>query len=216
MSKVWLITGSANGLGRNIAEAVLAHGDRLIATARKPQQLSALKEQYGGQVVTATLDVTDAAAAEAAVKLAVAEFGRLDVLVNNAGYGNVAPFEQTTPEAFKAQIDTNFYGVVNLARAALPVMRGQRSGHIINISSVGGRIATPGLSAYQSAKWAVGGFTEVLAMEAAAFGVKVIAVEPGGMRTNSGPSGTRQHSSNPAGLRTERRGDHGPACGLCW
>lgn len=186
MPKVWLITGSANGLGRNIAEAVLAKGDRLVATARNPQQLSALKEQYGEQVVTATLDVTDAAAAEAAVKLAVDTFGRLDVLVNNAGYGNVAPFEQTTPEAFKAQIDTNFYGVVNLARAVLPVMRGQRSGHIINISSVGGRIATPGLSAYQSAKWAVGGFTEVLAMEAAAFGVKVIAVEPGGMRTNWG------------------------------
>jgi NAD(P)-dependent dehydrogenase (short-subunit alcohol dehydrogenase family) len=186
MSKVWLITGSANGLGRNIAEAVLAKGDRLVATARNPQQLSALKEQYGEQVVTAALDVTDAAAAEAAVKLAVDTFGGLDVLVNNAGYGNVAPFEQTTPEAFKAQIDTNFYGVVNLARAVLPVMRGQRAGHIINISSVGGRVATPGLSAYQSAKWAVGGFTEVLAMEAAAFGVKVIAVEPGGMRTNWG------------------------------
>lgn len=186
MPKVWLITGSANGLGRNIAEAVLAKGDRLVATARKPQQLSALKEQYGEQVVTAALDVTDAAAAEAAVKLAVDTFGRLDVLVNNAGYGNVAPFEQTTPEAFKAQIDTNFYGVVNLARAVLPVMRGQRSGHIINISSVGGRIANPGLSAYQAAKWAVGGFTEVLALEAAAFGVKVIAVEPGGMRTNWG------------------------------
>ncbi len=186
MSKVWLITGSANGLGRNIAEAVLEHGDRLVATARDPQRLSALKDKYGDQVVTAALDVTDASAAEAAVKRAVDTFGTLDVLVNNAGYGNVAPFEQTTAEAFKAQIDTNFYGVVNLARAALPVMRGQRSGHIINISSVGGRIATPGLSAYQSAKWAVGGFTEVLAMEAAAFGVKVIALEPGGMRTNWG------------------------------
>ncbi len=186
MSKVWLITGSANGLGRNIAEAILSRGDRLVATARDPQRLSALKDQYADQVRTAALDVTDAAAAEAAVKLAVDEFGSLDVLVNNAGYGNVAPFEQTAAEAFKAQIDTNFYGVVNLARAALPVMRGQRSGHIINISSVGGRIATPGLSAYQSAKWAVGGFTEVLAMEAAAFGVKVIAVEPGGMRTNWG------------------------------
>ena len=186
MSKIWLITGSANGLGRTIAEAVLRHGDRLVATARNPQQLSALKEQYGDQVAITALDVTDAAAANAAVQFAVDTFGRLDVLVNNAGYGNVAPFEQTTPEAFKAQIDTNFYGVVNLARAALPVMRGQRSGHIINISSVGGRIGTPGLSAYQSAKWAVGGFTEVLAMEAAAFGVKVIAVEPGGMRTNWG------------------------------
>lgn len=186
MSKTWLITGSANGLGRNIAEAVLARGDRLVATARKPEQLAALQAQYGDRVRVAALDVTDAQAADGAVQLAVDAFDRLDVLVNNAGYGTFLPFEQTSAEAFKAQIDTNFYGVVNLARAALPVMRGQRSGHIINISSVGGRVGTPGLSAYQSAKWAVGGFTEVLAQEAAAFGVKVIAVEPGGMRTNWG------------------------------
>jgi NAD(P)-dependent dehydrogenase (short-subunit alcohol dehydrogenase family) len=113
-------------------------------------------------------------------------FGRLDVLVNNAGFGHVAPFEQTTEADFRSQIDTNFYGVVSLSRAALPIMRRQRGGHIINVSSVGGRIGTPGLSAYQAAKWAVGGFTEVLSQEAAPFGVKVVAVEPGGMRTGWG------------------------------
>ncbi len=186
MSKVWLITGSANGLGRTLAETVLAKGDRLVATARDPERMSDLKEQYGDQVRLAELDVTDADAAETVVQGALDAFGSLDVLINNAGYGNLVPFEQTAEEAFRAQIDTNFYGVVNLVRAALPVMRKQRSGHIINISSVGGRTGTPGLSAYQSAKWAVGGFTEVLAQEAAPFGVKVVAVEPGGMRTNWG------------------------------
>jgi NAD(P)-dependent dehydrogenase (short-subunit alcohol dehydrogenase family) len=108
------------------------------------------------------------------------------VLVNNAGYGQAAAFEQTSEASFRAQIETNFYGVVNLTRAALPVMRVQRSGQIINISSVGGRTGTPGLSAYQSAKWAVGGFTEVIAKEVAPFGISIVCVEPGGMRTGWG------------------------------
>ena len=184
MTKTWLITGSANGLGRTITEAVLENGDRVVATARNPARLDDLVARYGEQIKIAALDVTDAAAAKAAVTLAVDSFGGLDVLVNNAGYGQLSPFEQTTEDEFKAQIDTNLYGVVNLTRAALPVMRAQRSGHIINISSVGGRVGTPGFSAYQAAKWAVGGFTEVLAKEAAPFGVKVVALEPGGMRTN--------------------------------
>ena len=186
MSKVWLVTGSARGLGRDIAEAVLATGDRLVATARNPDALEDLQARYGDQIRVAALDVTDAEAAARAVRVAVESFGRLDVLVNNAGFGHIAPFEQTTAEDFRAQIDANFFGVVNLTRAALPVMRRQRCGRIINISSVGGRIATPGLSAYQSAKWAVGGFTEALAQEVAPFGVKVISVEPGGMRTEWG------------------------------
>ena len=184
MSKIWLITGSANGLGRTLAEAVLESGDRLVATARNPERLNDLKEKYGEQVVLFALDVTDSAASKAAIAFAVETFGGLDVLVNNAGYGHMSPFEQVSEEDFKAQIETNFYGVVNLTRAALPVMRGQRSGYIINVSSVGGRVSTPGISAYQAAKWAVGGFTEVLAKEVASFGVKVIALEPGGMRTN--------------------------------
>jgi NAD(P)-dependent dehydrogenase (short-subunit alcohol dehydrogenase family) len=184
MSKIWLITGSARGLGRHLAEAVLAAGHRLVATARQTDKLQDLVDRYGDRVRTFALDVTDAKAAQAAVDLAVSAFGRLDVLVNNAGFGYAVPFEQTSDADFRAQIDTNFYGVVNLTRAALPVMRKQHAGHIIQISSVGGRIGTPGMSAYQAAKWAVGGFTEVLAKEAASFGVKVIAVEPGGMRTD--------------------------------
>ena len=186
MSKAWLVTGSASGLGRNIVEAVLASGDRLVATARDPRRLEDLVKKYGDQVRTAALDVVDESAAQAAVQMAVAAFGRLDVVVNNAGYGDIAPFEQLSSERFKAVVDTNFYGVVNVSRAAIPIMRKQKSGCILQISSVGGRLARPGSSPYHAAKWAVGGFTESLAQEVAPFGVKVCALEPGGMRTNWG------------------------------
>lgn len=205
MSKVWLVTGSASGLGRNIAEAVLASGDRLVATARDPRRLVDLVEQYGDQVRTAPLDVADEGGAFAAVQTAVDAFGRLDVVVNNAGYGDIAPFEQLTSTRFKAVIDTNFYGVVNLTRAALPVMRQQKGGCILQISSVGGRLARPGSAAYHAAKWAVGGFTEALALEVAPFGVKVCALEPGGMRTNWG---ARANENTPDLLP-----DYGPSVG---
>jgi NAD(P)-dependent dehydrogenase (short-subunit alcohol dehydrogenase family) len=186
MSKVWLVTGSASGLGRNIAEAVLASGARLVATARDPRRLGDLVKKYGNLIRTAPLDVADEEAAQASVKTAVDAFGRLDVVVNNAGYGDIAPFEQLSSERFKALIDTNFYGVVHVTRAALPIMRKQKSGCILQISSVGGRLARPGSTGYHAAKWAVGGFTESLAQEVAPFGVKVCALEPGGMRTNWG------------------------------
>jgi NAD(P)-dependent dehydrogenase (short-subunit alcohol dehydrogenase family) len=186
MSKIWLVTGSARGLGRSIVEAALAAGHSVLATARDVARLADLQERHGARLRSFALDVTDGAAAQAAVDFAISAFGRLDVLVNNAGFGRFVPFEQMDAADFRAQIDANFYGVVNLTRAALPAMRAQRSGHIINISSVGGRVGTPGLSAYQAAKWAVGGFTEVLAQEVAPFGVKMIAVEPGGMRTDWG------------------------------
>jgi len=186
MSKVWLVTGSASGLGREIAEAVLASGDRLMATARDPQRLTVLVDRYGRQVSTAPLDVVDEAAAKTAVAKAVDVYGRLDVLVNNAGYGDTAPFEQVNSERFRASIETNFFGVVSMTRAVLPIMRKQKSGCILQISSVGGRLATPGGAAYHAAKWAVGGFTESIALEVAPFGVKVCALEPGGMRTNWG------------------------------
>ena len=186
MSKVWLVTGSASGLGRDIAEAVLASGDRLVATARDPRKLEDLVKKYGEKIRTASLDVADEKAAQAAVQVAVEAFGRLDVVVNNAGFGDIAPFEQLSPERFKAVIDTNFYGVVFVTRAALPVMRKQKSGTILQISSVGGRLALPGSTPYHAAKWAVGGFTESLAQEVAPFGVRVCALEPGGMRTNWG------------------------------
>ena len=194
MSKVWLVTGSASGLGRNIAEAVLASGDRLVATARDPRRLEDLVKSHGTRVRAVALDVVDEKAAGAAVQAAVDACGRLDVVVNNAGYGDVAPFEQLSPERFKAVMDTNFYGVVNVTRAALPVMRKQKRGWILQISSVGGRLALPGSAPYHAAKWAVGGFTEALAQEVAPFGVKVTALEPGGMRTNWG---TRAHQDMP-------------------
>ena len=186
MSKVWLVTGSARGLGHNIAEAVLASGDRLVATARDPHRLQDLVEKYGDQVRTAPLDVADESAAHAAVQVAVDAFGRLDVVVNNAGYGDIAPFEQLSSERFRAVVDTNFYGVVNVTRAAIPIMRKQKNGCILQISSVGARLARPGNSPYHAAKWAVGGFTESLAKEVAPFGVKVCALEPAGIRTNWG------------------------------
>lgn len=186
MSKVWLVTGCSRGLGRSIAETVLAAGERMVATARDPSSLEDLAERYGDQVRLTPLDVTDSAAAQAAVKVAVDAFGRLDVVVNNAGFGHIAPFEQMAGADFRAQIDTNLYGVVNVTRAALPVLRAQKTGHIIQISSAGGRFGMPGLSAYMSAKWAVGGFSEVLAAEVAPIGIKVTVVEPGGMRTDWG------------------------------
>jgi NAD(P)-dependent dehydrogenase (short-subunit alcohol dehydrogenase family) len=184
MAKVWLITGSARGLGREIVEAALRAGESVVATARDPRQLEDLLARYGEQVRAVALDVTHSQAARDAVQAAVDAFGRLDVVVNNAGFGHLAPFEQAPEDDFRAQIDTNFYGVVNVTRAALPVMREQRAGHIIQISSVGGRVGVAGLSAYQAAKWAVGGFTEVLSKELAPFGVHVIALEPGGMKTD--------------------------------
>jgi NAD(P)-dependent dehydrogenase (short-subunit alcohol dehydrogenase family) len=194
MARVWLVTGTASGLGRSIAEAVLASGDRLVATARDPRRLENLVKNYRDQARTAPLDVADEDAAKAAVQVAVGAFGRLDVVVNNAGYGDVAPFEQLSSERFKAVIDTNFYGVVYVTRAAIPIMRKQKSGCILQISSVGGRLALPGSTPYHAAKWAVGGFTESLAQEVAPFGVKVCALEPGGMRTNWG---TRANKDMP-------------------
>ncbi|CAI0898289.1 oxidoreductase [Serratia entomophila] len=183
-SQVWLITGSSRGLGQQLAQAVLAAGHRLVATARQPQQLQALADRYGDRVVTVALDVTDAAAAQRAVQTAVERFGRLDVLVNNAGYGNIAPVEEADEADFRAQIDTNFYGVFNVTRAALPLLRQQGGGHIIQISTIGARLGVPGLSAYHTAKWAVEGFSESLAKEIAPFGVKLTMVEPGGFRTD--------------------------------
>ncbi|HXO61161.1 MAG TPA: SDR family oxidoreductase, partial [Candidatus Acidoferrales bacterium] len=184
MSKVWLITGSGNGLGRDIAEAALAAGHSVVAGARRTEELAPLVAQYGERVKSVGLEVRDEAAAKAAVQLAVDSFGRLDVLVNNAGYGQIAPFEQMSAEDFQAVVDTCFYGVVYTTRAAVPVMRKQKSGHIFQVSSVGGRLAVPGNTPYHAAKWAVGGFSDSLALEVAPFGIKVCTLEPGGIRTN--------------------------------
>ena len=186
MSRVWLITGSGSGLGRAITIKALAAGHRVVATARDVKQLDDLVASHGSRVRAVRLDVTDERESVAAVDVAISAFGRLDVLVNNAGYGETRPFEELSSDDFRRVVETNFYGVVNLTRAALPEMRQRRSGHIIQISSVGGRSAIPGNAAYIASKWAVGGFTETIALEAAPFGVKVTALEPGGMRTNWG------------------------------
>ncbi|MFB7268883.1 oxidoreductase [Streptomyces sp. NPDC056244] len=198
MSQVWFITGSSRGLGRAIAEAALAAGHRVVATARKPAQLDDLVRTYGDQVRTVALDVTDAEAARDAVRGAAETFGRLDVVVNNAGYGGIAAVEDVTDADFRAQIDTNFYGVYHVTKAAVPILREQGSGHIVQISSSGGRMSTPGLAAYQSAKWAVAGFSEVLSRELAPLGVRVTVIEPGGLRTDwAGSSMTIPEISEP-------------------
>lgn len=186
MPEVWLITGSGSGLGRDIARAALKAGNNVVATARSTDQLASLVSEYGSQVLAVGLDVTNEEEAEAAVASAVEQFGRLDVLVNNAGYGDIRPFEQVPSGEFRRLVETNLFGVVNLTRAALPVMRKQRSGHIIQISSLGGRTAFAGSASYHASKWGVGGFTEAVALETAPFGVKLTALEPGAMRTNWG------------------------------
>ena len=197
MSKVWFITGSSRGLGRSLAEAVLAAGHRLVATARNPEELRTLVATAPDRSRAVALDVTDPAAARKAIDAAVAAFGRIDVLVNNAGYANVASIEDLPEDDFRAQVETNFFGVVNVTRAALPVLRAQRDGHIIQVSSIGGRSGSPGLAAYQSAKWAVGGFSEVLATEVRPLGIRVTIVEPGGMRTDWAGSSMRVLESRP-------------------
>lgn len=197
MTKVWLITGSSRGLGRALAEAVLAAGDRLVATARDPSQLDDLKTRYGERVLALALDVTDPAAAGLVVKTAVETFGRLDVLVNNAGYGNVSPIEETSLEEFRAQIETNLFGTIILTKAVLPLMREQGAGHIIQFSSVGGRIGPVGRAPYAAAKWGVEGFSEVLAKEVGPLGIKVTVIEPGGFRTDFAGSSTRFSEGRP-------------------
>jgi NAD(P)-dependent dehydrogenase (short-subunit alcohol dehydrogenase family) len=184
MSKVFLVTGSSRGLGRAIVLAALEGGHRVIATARRPADLDDIVARFGSSVRAVALDVTDVDAARRAVSTAVAAFGRLDVLVNNAGYADIAAIEDVADADFRAQLETNLYGVVNLTKAALPTLRGQGSGHIITVSSVGGRLATPGLGAYQTAKWALGGFSSVLAAEVGPLGIAVTVLEPGGMRTD--------------------------------
>ncbi|MGW2311301.1 oxidoreductase [Actinomadura luteofluorescens] len=198
MARTWLITGASRGLGRHLTEAVLNGGDRVVATARRPEQLDDLAARHGERIRAVALDVTDPSAAARAVKEATGAFGRLDVVVNNAGYANSAPIEEMAEDDFRAQIETNLFGVVNVTRAALPVLRTQRSGMFVQISSIGGRVGgTPGMGAYQAAKFAVEGFSEVLAAEVAPFGVKVLIVEPGAFRTDWQGSSMELHPVGP-------------------
>ena len=185
MKQVWFVTGSSRGFGRALVRAALDAGDLVAATARQPGQLADLSAEYGDSICPIALDVTDAAAARAAITKARERFGRLDVIVNNAGYANVSPIETTTDEDFRAQFETNFWGVYNVSKAAIPVLREQGGGIVMQFSSMGGRVGgSPGIASYQAAKFAIDGFSRVLQAETAPFGVKVIVVEPSGFKTD--------------------------------
>jgi NAD(P)-dependent dehydrogenase (short-subunit alcohol dehydrogenase family) len=185
MKQVWFITGSSRGFGRALARAALQAGDLVAATARRPEQLGDLVAEFGDSIQPIALDVTDAAAVASAIAEARERFGRLDVIVNNAGYANVSPIETTTDEDFRAQFETNFWGVYHVSKAAIPVLREQGGGIVMQFSSMGGRVGgSPGIASYQAAKFAIDGFSRVLAAETAPFGVRVIVVEPSGFRTD--------------------------------
>ena len=184
MSKIWFVTGAARGLGAEIAKAALAAGDQVVATGRNRDALVAAFGPDSDNLLSLALDVTREADALAAVEATLARFGRIDVLVNNAGYGNLGLFEETTDAEARAQYDTNVFGLYNVTRAVLPAMRRQRSGRIFNVSSVGGLVGGEGGSLYCATKFAVEGFSESLAREVAPFGIHVTIVEPGFFRTD--------------------------------
>jgi NAD(P)-dependent dehydrogenase (short-subunit alcohol dehydrogenase family) len=190
MARTWLVTGSSRGFGRALCEAILDAGDNLLATARDPNQLSGLGDGRPGHAATARLDVTSEEDAAAAVATAIERFGALDILVNNAGYGDIGSVEDTSISSFRRQIESNLFGTIIMTKAVIPHMRERRSGHIIQFSSVGGRIGAPGRAAYSAAKWGVEGFSEVLAQEMELIGVRVTIIEPGGFRTDFAGSST--------------------------
>ncbi|WP_430781767.1 SDR family oxidoreductase [Actinoplanes sp. G11-F43] len=188
MSKVWFITGTSRGLGRQFAEAALGRGDRVAATARDIGSLADLSAKYGDALLPLTLDVTDTEAVTAAVTAAHDRFGRLDVVVNNAGYGLFGMVEEITERQLRDQLETNLFGAFAVTKAVLPILRAQGSGHIVQISTIGGIGAFPSLGGYHASKWALEGLTESLAQEVAGLGIKVTLVEPGGFATDWGGS----------------------------
>ena len=188
-SKVWFITGTSRGFGREWAIAALDRGDRVAATARSTDSLDDLVERYGDAILPLELDVTDKAAVEAAVQRTLETFGRIDVAINNAGYGHFGFVEEVSEAELRAQLETNLFGSVWVTQAVLPAMREQGSGHVIQVSSIGGISAFPLVGAYHASKWALEGISQSLAQEVAGFGVKVTLIEPGGFSTDwAGPS----------------------------
>jgi NAD(P)-dependent dehydrogenase (short-subunit alcohol dehydrogenase family) len=182
---VWFITGSSRGFGRALVTAALGHGHKVVATARKPEQLRELAEAYPDHVLTLPLDVTDPDQVQSAINAGAAHFGRLDVIINNAGYANVAPIETADESDVRAQFETNYWGVYNVSRAAIAPLRAQGGGTIVQFSSIGGRVGgSAGIATYQAAKFAVDGFSRVLATETASFGIRVMIVEPSGFATD--------------------------------
>ena len=198
MSKTWFITGASKGFGREWTEAALERGDKVAGTARKLDTLDELVENYGDAFLPIQLDVTDRDDDFAAVQKAAEHFGELDVVINNAGYGHFGMIEELTEEEIRSQVETNLFGALWVTQAALPIMREQGSGHIIQVSSIGGISAFPTVGAYHASKWALEGFSQSLAQEVAGFGINVTLIEPGGYSTDwSGPSATRSEE-NPA------------------
>ncbi|MFD8725402.1 SDR family NAD(P)-dependent oxidoreductase [Streptomyces sp. NPDC059629] len=198
MNKIWFVTGSSRGLGRAFVEAALGRGDKVAATARDPKSLGDLVEQYGDAVLPLRLDVTDRAAVTTAVTTAHQHFGRLDVVVNNAGYGLFGMIEELTEEQLRAQMETNFFGAFWVTQAALPLLRQQHSGHVIQISSVNGITAFPFVGGYAASKWALEGFTEALNREVEGTGIKITLVEPGSFDTDWADSSAVQAAPHPA------------------
>jgi len=182
--KVWLITGSSTGLGRALAQAVLERGYHLVATARQPEQLKELSDRYPDRVTTIALDVTNAQSIQQAIEAALNAYNRIDVLVNNAGYGTVGAIEEVNDDDIRRQFDTNLFGAINVTRAVLPTLREQRSGHILNISSANGISAFAGVGIYSATKFALEAISEALAQEVKPLGIKVTIIEPGSSRTN--------------------------------
>lgn len=182
--KVWFITGSSRGFGRHWAEAALQRGDLVAATARNTESLGALVQTYGDAVLPLQLDVTHQEAVYTSVARAHETFGRLDVVVNNAGYGLFGMVEEFSAEQARAQMETNFFGALWVTQAALPFLRKQGSGHIVQVSTIGGVVAFPGLALYHASKWALEGMSEALAQEVAAFGIHVTLIEPTGYDTD--------------------------------
>ncbi|GAA1871898.1 SDR family oxidoreductase [Pseudonocardia ailaonensis] len=187
-SRTWLITGAGRGLGRAFVDAALGNGDRVVATARKPDDLRAALDAHGDRALVLPLDVTDADAVRQAVELATEAFGGVDVLVNNAGYGLSGGVEEVSEQQARDQFETNFFGALWMTRAVLPQMRARRAGHIVQISSVAGLTAAPNIGIYAASKWALEAMSEALTTEVAPLGIRVTIVEPSGFKTDWGGS----------------------------
>jgi NAD(P)-dependent dehydrogenase (short-subunit alcohol dehydrogenase family) len=196
--KIWFITGTSRGFGREWAIAALQRGDAVVATARDATSLDDLVAEYGDRILVLALDVTDRTACFAAVAQAHEHFGRLDIVVNNAGYGQFGMIEELSEDDFRAQIETNVFGAMWVTQAALPLLREQGSGHLLQVSSIGGISAFQNVGAYHASKWALEGFSQALAQEVAGFGIHVTLIEPGGFSTDWGGSSARHATSLPA------------------
>lgn len=183
MAKVWFITGASSGFGEALAKAVIESGDKVVATFRKAEQASAFSQRYNDEGLGVVMDVTDEAQIKTAVQQAIEKFEKIDVLVNNAGYGTVGAIEEFTMQEIRAQMETNVFGAIAMTKELLPLMRRQKSGHIIQISSQAGFKATGGFGVYNTSKFALEGFSEALAQEVVSFGIKVVIVQPGPFRT---------------------------------